>query len=66
MKRKNMLPLIMRSFPSEFCHNCIFFIKEVLYKHNVFIRGDDLGELSETTWPDSYVPASGVGDLTGM
>ena len=43
-----------------------FFIKEVLYKHNVFIRGDDLGELSETTWPDLYVPAAGVGDLTGM
>ena len=43
----------------------IFLIKNVLYKHNVFKRGDDLGELSETTWPDLYTPEEGLGDLAG-
>eukprot|EP00956_Cyclotella_meneghiniana_P002464 scaffold2838_cov23-Cyclotella_meneghiniana.AAC.2 len=29
-----------------------------------FSKGDDLGELSETSWPDLYIPAAGLGDLT--
>lgn len=29
-------------------------------------RGDDLGELTETQWPELYIPQAGVGDLTGM
>ena len=29
-------------------------------------RGDDLGELTETQWPELYIPQAGLGDLTGM
>lgn len=32
----------------------------------IFHRGDDLGQLTETAWPDAYVPEAGIGDLTGM
>ena len=28
-------------------------------------RGDDLGQLTETTWPNLYVPKPGIGDFTG-
>jgi hypothetical protein len=28
-------------------------------------RGDDLGGLTETDWPDVYKPEQGLGDLTG-
>ena len=28
-------------------------------------RGDDLGDLTETSWPDIYIPVAGRGDLTG-
>jgi hypothetical protein len=27
-------------------------------------RGDDLGNLTETDWPDVYKPEQGLGDLT--
>ena len=30
----------------------------------IFFSGDDLGDLTETVWPDQYVPAEGLGDLT--
>ena len=39
-----------------------------MYHINMFAavhRGDDLGELTETTWPDLYAPQAGLGDLTG-
>ena len=39
-----------------------------MYHINMFTtvhRGDDLGELTETTWPALYIPAGGFGDLTG-
>ena len=29
-------------------------------------RGDDLGDLTETKWPELYMPQAGVGDLSGM
>ena len=28
-------------------------------------RGDDLGDLTETKWPEMYTPQIGMGDLTG-
>ena len=28
-------------------------------------RGDDLGDLTETKWPELYTPQAGVGDLSG-
>ena len=31
----------------------------------IFESGDDLGELTETNWPDQYKPKKGLGDLTG-
>ena len=31
----------------------------------IFVRGDDLGELTETNWPNVYTPEEGKGDLTG-
>ena len=39
-----------------------------MYHINMFAavhRGDDLRELTETTWPVLYIPAEGFGDLTG-
>ena len=27
--------------------------------------GDDLRELTETLWPEHYIPEAGLGDLTG-
>eukprot|EP00956_Cyclotella_meneghiniana_P016363 scaffold25814_cov57-Cyclotella_meneghiniana.AAC.3 len=29
-----------------------------------FSKGDDLGDLTETSWPDLYIPVAGRGDLT--
>eukprot|EP00956_Cyclotella_meneghiniana_P014940 scaffold22644_cov44-Cyclotella_meneghiniana.AAC.4 len=36
----------------------------VTVDYEEFTKGDDLGELSETTWPDLYSPEEGLGDLT--
>eukprot|EP00956_Cyclotella_meneghiniana_P042191 scaffold248390_cov94-Cyclotella_meneghiniana.AAC.2 len=38
----------------------------VTIDYEEFSRGDDLGKLTETTWPDLYIPAAGLGDLTGI
>lgn len=34
-------------------------------KKCIFFRGDDLGKLTETAWPELYKPDLGLGDLTG-
>ena len=69
MMKRNMLQLITRSFLSEFCH-LLQWIHSFygMYYINMFAavhRGDDLGELTETKWPDLYIPKAGLGDLTG-
>eukprot|EP00956_Cyclotella_meneghiniana_P040818 scaffold206212_cov43-Cyclotella_meneghiniana.AAC.1 len=38
----------------------------VTIDYEEFSKGDDLGELTETKWPDLYIPAAGLGDLTGI
>ena len=32
---------------------------------SILERGDDLGELTETNWPDKYIPKPGLGYLPG-
>ena len=34
-------------------------------KESICFRGDDLGELTETAWPELYIPEPLLGDLTG-
>eukprot|EP00956_Cyclotella_meneghiniana_P006449 scaffold8466_cov41-Cyclotella_meneghiniana.AAC.3 len=36
----------------------------VTVDYEEFTKGDDLGELTETAWPDLYTPEEGLGDLT--
>eukprot|EP00956_Cyclotella_meneghiniana_P027863 scaffold63549_cov35-Cyclotella_meneghiniana.AAC.1 len=38
----------------------------VTIDYEEFSRGDDLRELTETTWPSLYIPAAGLGDLTNI
>ena len=42
--------------------SCCFQSPLIFHSSN---RGDDLGDLKETKWPDAYVPKEGLGDLTG-
>jgi hypothetical protein len=56
----------MSNLQSECGH--LEMMKSVNVSHLLFVfvsRGDDLGDLTETVWPDVYKPEQGLGDLTG-
>eukprot|EP00956_Cyclotella_meneghiniana_P003490 scaffold4251_cov37-Cyclotella_meneghiniana.AAC.5 len=40
--------------------------KYLTVDYEEFSKGDDLGDLTETAWPDLYIPEPGLGDLTGI
>ena len=61
----NMLPLITKSSQGEYLFVFQDVTGRVYLTHLVFIRGDDLGELTETTWLDKYNSKEGLGNLPG-
>ena len=66
MTEGNMLPLITKSSQGEYLFVFQDVTGRVYLTHLVFIRGDDLGELTETiTWPDKYNSKKGLGYLSG-